>query len=140
MEFADDPVVSIYKGKKGVPSMKYRMALQFDPPSLSLVRIQNLCGSTVGHRSFLRNGCKACQATATAPRASNHPQQAEVFAASPFATWRQSECCWHCLHDAAQTHRHDRIVDEGGLGFQTFKDGMRQAETADALRRDLRVV
>ena len=55
MEFADDPVVSIYKGKKGVPSMKYRMALQLDPPNLSLVGIQDLCGSTVGHRSVLGN-------------------------------------------------------------------------------------
>jgi len=43
--------------------------------------------------------------------ASNHPQQAEALAASPFATWRQSEVCWHCLHDTLRAKQHGRIID-----------------------------
>jgi hypothetical protein len=58
MEFTDDPVVAVYEGKKGMSSMKYWMALQFDSPILSLIGIHDLGGPAVGHRSFLGKGCE----------------------------------------------------------------------------------
>jgi len=57
MEFTDDLAV-MDKRQKGMPAMGNRALPQFDPPISFLVGI------------WLR----ACQAMASAPRTSNHPQ------------------------------------------------------------------
>jgi|GEM_PF-5333548 len=59
---------------------------------------------------------KGVPAMASAPRTSNHPQQAEALAAGPFAVGVFLEC-WHCRHHALQAKQHGPIIDKGGLSF-----------------------